>query len=222
MKMETNHYIESIAPSAAIYNRLVLYIYDFYVLGFSNSMVWKCPSSLIKEFYNEHLSHNHLDIGVGTGYFLDKCVFPEPQPKIKLMDLNPNCLQIAAKRIERYKPSFQVADILKPLPLTHEHFDSVGLNYLLHCLPGNLLRKSDVVFKHIKPYLNPGATVFGTTILGQNPTNFLAKRLLKIYNKKGIMGNAHDTREDLEKALSNHFDSHTIWEVGSVAFFVAK
>ena len=148
----------SIAPSAAIYSHLALSFYDFYVLLFSNYLVWKCPTSLIKEFYNKNVSSNHLDIGVGTGYFLDKCKFPTTKPNITLMDLNPNCLESAAKRIARYQPQTCVADIFKRLPLTNERFDSVGLNYLFHCLPGNFLKKASI-FKNID-FFQPSATVF--------------------------------------------------------------
>jgi len=42
--------------------------YDLWVLGFSNTFVWRCPTRLLLEFYNEHISGNHLDVGVGTGY----------------------------------------------------------------------------------------------------------------------------------------------------------
>ncbi len=184
-------------------------------------MVWQCPTSSIKELYNKNISNNHLDIGVGTGYFLDKCHFSSLEPKITLIDLNPNCLRITAKRIARYRPKTFIADIFKPLPLTTERFDSVGLNYLLHCLPGNLSSKA-IVFKNIAPHLNPGATVFGSTILGKEPKSFLAKQLIKIYNAKNIMGNAQDTRDNLESVLRQYFDSYSIWEVGSVAFFVGK
>lgn len=211
----------TVEASAAIYNRWILACYDFYVLTFSNYLVWKCPTTLIKKFYNDNISNNHLDIGVGTGYFLDKCQFPLPNPKITLLDLNPNCLQITAKRIARYQPKAYLANILNNFLLNNERFDSIGINYLLHCLPGNFSSKA-AVFQNIKPYLNSGATVFGSTILGKHPKNFLAKQLLKIYNAKGIMGNNQDTRKDLEIVLSQHFNSYSIWEVGMVAFFVAK
>lgn len=210
-----------LAPSAALYNKWALAFYDLYVLGFSNRFVWRCPTPFIRELYNKNLSSHHLDIGVGTGYFLDKCQFPSSQPKITLVDLNPNSLEVTAQRIARYQPKTVVADIFQPLPFTTERFDSVGLNYLLHCLPGNLLEKA-VVFKNIAPYLNPGATVFGSTILSKNPQNTLAKKLLKLYNAKGFFGNLADTREDLETALGLNFQSYDIREVGSVALFVGK
>src|SRR5579859_657862 len=89
---------------AAIYSRTILSVYDIGVLGFSNTFVWKCPTSQILSFYDDHVSANHLDVGVGTGYFLDKCEFPLESPRITLFDLNRNSLRATAKRIGRYKP----------------------------------------------------------------------------------------------------------------------
>lgn len=63
---------ETIAAGAAVYSKPFLSVYDLYVLGFSNTFVWHCPARLILDFYNEHISRKHLDVGVGTGYFLDK------------------------------------------------------------------------------------------------------------------------------------------------------
>jgi hypothetical protein len=62
------------------YTPLLLAFYDLGVIGLSNSYIWKCPSSRLLEHYNQHVSGAHLDIGVGTGYFLDKCRFPTAQP----------------------------------------------------------------------------------------------------------------------------------------------
>lgn len=60
------------AKGAAAYTRTSLAVYDLFVLGFSNSFAWKCPSRVILEFNNRHVSDRHLDVGIGTGYFLAK------------------------------------------------------------------------------------------------------------------------------------------------------
>ena len=99
---------------AAVYSKPVLMIYDLFVLGFSSSVAWRCPSRTLLAFYNQHVSGNHLDVGVGTGYFLDKCSFPTGTPNISLLDLNRNSLQVTAKRLDRYKPKSHVANVLKP------------------------------------------------------------------------------------------------------------
>ncbi|PHM05708.1 class I SAM-dependent methyltransferase, partial [Nostoc sp. 'Peltigera malacea cyanobiont' DB3992] len=109
---------------AAVYNKSVLMIYDFYVLGLSNTFFWKCPTQLILNFYNQHVSAKHLDVGVGSGYFLDNCQFSNPNPIITLVDLNPNSLEYTAQRIHRYKPTTLLANIFQPLPSALT-FDSI-------------------------------------------------------------------------------------------------
>ena len=206
---------------AAVYSKPVLSIYDLFVLGFSNSFVWKCPSRRILALYNDHVADKHLDIGVGTGYFLDRCRFPSTSPKIALLDLNPNCLQATTHRLRRYDPSCHIANVLKPFEIDESEFGSIGLNYLLHCLPGNLADKS-VVFEHAKPLLRKGGALFGATILGEDVEhNALAKRLMRIYNAKGIFGNATDRLSDLEAGLKNNFERYTVRVVGCVAMFSA-
>ncbi len=107
---------------------------------------------------------NHLDVGVGTGYFLDLCQFPSPQPRVALMDLNEKTLEFASQRIRRYKPEIYCRHVLESINLNAEKFDFVGINYLLHCLPGNLEMKL-VCFDYLKALMNPGAVLFGSTIL---------------------------------------------------------
>jgi hypothetical protein len=210
------------AKGAAVYTPSTLALYDWFVLGFSNSMVWKCPSHRILDFYNEHIADKHLDCGVGTGYFLDRCRFPSTAPTLALFDLNPNSLAITAKRLRRYAPSCHTGNVLCPIDIGMSGFGSIGLNYLLHCLPGNLDSKS-IVFEHVKPLLKDGGVVFGSTILGADvPHNFLAKKLMKAHNAKGISGNLSDRRQDLEAGLKAHFAECTIRIVGCVALFSAR
>ncbi|MEH2371733.1 class I SAM-dependent methyltransferase [Nostoc sp.] len=205
---------------AAVYNKSLLMIYDFFVLGLSNTFFWKCPTQLILNFYNQHVSAKHLDVGVGSGYFLDKCQFPNPNPIITLVDLNPNALEYTAHRIHRYKPTTLLANIFQPLPSALT-FDSIGLNYLLHCLSGHSILSKAVVFRNLKTSLNDGGIIFGTTILGKGVShNLFAQQLMRTYNAKGIFGNTNDTCEDLETILKENFRTYDIRIVGCVAFFV--
>ncbi len=210
--------------AAAVYTPLALAFYDLAVLGLSNSFVWQCSSRVLLDFYNQHISDKHLDIGVGTGYFLDRCRFPSTAPRIALFDLNPNSLAKSAKRLRRYNPSCYKGDALKPMPIDigMSGFDSISLNYVLHCLPGDLASKS-IVFENVKPLLRDGGIIFGATILGEGVRhNRLAKQLMKIYNAKGIFSNLSDRQSDLEAGLEAHFDEHKIHIAGCVALFSAR
>jgi SAM-dependent methyltransferase len=221
------------AKGAAVYTRPVLAVYDAFVVGFSNSFLWKCPSRLLVDFYNQHVSCEHLDIGVGTGYFLDKCRFPSTSPSsppnLTLMDLNPNCLQITATRLRRSHPTYHLAachlaNVLQPIPLGASSFDSIGLNYLVHCLPGDLTSKAEA-FANLQPLLKPGGVLFGATILGAGANikhGVLARKVLNVYNAKGIFSNSSDSTEGLRTALESHFSESSIRIEGSVALFSAR
>src|SRR3546814_6710480 len=136
------------------------------VLGFSNRFLWRCPTAELVGLYDANVSANHLDAGVATGYFLDRCRFPSEQPRLCLLDLNEICLATAAARVARYRPEVLRATVLAPIPQPPEPFDSLGITYLLHCLPGPMARKA-VAFANLKPLLRDGPRVFGAPLLGR-------------------------------------------------------
>lgn len=213
---------QQVEAGQAIYTPRLLSAYDFLVLGLSNRLVWKCPSARIEQLYNRHVTSNHLDVGVGTGYFLDRCRFPTPAPRVALMDLNPNTLAFCAARLARYEPEVYRRNVLDPIALEASKFDSVGVNYLLHCLPGSMDSKA-AVFDHLRALMNPDAVVFGATLLhdGVSPS-WLAKRLMAAYNRKGIFSNRNDSLECLKRALTRRFRSFSLDLVGCAALFSAR
>ena len=203
----------------AVYTKITLFFYDVIVVSVSNSHIWKCPSSLIEAHYNANISSNHLDVGVGTGYFLDRCRFPKNNPRVALMDLNPNSLAHTAKRLERYQPETYQQNVLEKIETSIKPFDSIGANYLLHCVPGAITEKA-IIFDHLRKLMNPGARVFGSTILqGGVERSWLAQRLMAFYNKKGIFSNTTDSLDDLKSALSQRFKNVKVDVVGCVALF---
>jgi len=210
---------EQVEAGQAVYSKNTLSVYDIVVLGISNRYIWKCPSAQLEAHYNERVSDNHLDVGVGTGYFLDRCRFPSQSPRVALMDLNVNSLEVASKRIARYTPETYRQDILQPISASIPKFDSVGINYLLHCVPGSITEKA-IAFDHLTPLMNPGATIFGSTILQSGvQRNWAAIWLMKFYNKQGIFSNSADDYPGLERALRERFEEVTVATVGCVALF---
>jgi hypothetical protein len=199
----------------------VLRTYDWLVHAISNQLLWRCPTSELRQLYDRNVSDAHVDIGVATGYFLNKARWPVANPSITLIDLNQNCLDTASTRIRRYAPRSVLADVLKPFPALGP-FRSAGLCYLLHCVPGTMAEKA-VAFDHLKPLLAPGASVFGATILqGSLPRSMAAQALMNVYNRKGIFSNAGDTVEDLDAALRARFRDVRVTVRGTVALFEAK
>jgi hypothetical protein len=213
---------EQVEAGQAVYTKPMLRLYDWLVLKFSNRLIWRCPSKHILALYNRCVTANHLDVGVGTGYFLDHCRFPTSRPRLALMDLNANCLDETNRRLARYRPISYRANILEPIGLDVPRFDSIGLNYLLHCLPGTIRTKS-VVFRHLKALLTPGGIMFGSTLLSDGVyRSGAAKRLMAFYNSKGIFTNDHDGLDGLQAALSEHLTGVRVEVIGCAALFSGR
>lgn len=202
----------------AAYTPFTLSVYNFFVLGFSNAYVWRCPTRFIQDAYQENITENHLDVGVGTGYFLEMCHWPAGA-RVSLMDMNENCLSAAARAISRHGPTLYQRDIYQVQDDLKGRFRSISANFLFHCLPGDMGDKSRV-FGNIADMLRPGGVVFGATIISdRNCHSFLSRQFIKTYNRMGIFHNLNDTRGGLIEALEDHFDSVEVDVQGCVALF---
>jgi 2-polyprenyl-3-methyl-5-hydroxy-6-metoxy-1,4-benzoquinol methylase len=212
---------EASMAGQAVYSKKVLTIYDFWVLGVSNNYFWKCPTKHISDQFSDLVSTNHLDVGVGSGYYL-KHYLPQTTQRIALLDLNENSLAKASKEINHLNPEVYCGDVFEPLELNVKKFDSISINYLLHCLPGGLIDKG-AIFSNLKNNMNEGGVLFGSTILGQGvKKNFFAKKLMGIYNNKGIFSNQNDDIESLDVLLNKYFSHVKIEVIGCVALFSGK
>jgi methyltransferase family protein len=211
---------DAIARAHAVYTPFALRFYDLAVHGLSNRLAWRCPTSRIVALYENSLSANHLEAGVGTGLFLDRA--GDKFDRLVLADINAHCLERAARRLARFEPQVLRANLLEPLSSDRAPFDSVGLTYVLHCLPGTMPEKL-VAVDHLKPLMAAGATLFGATILGRGvQPNKAARTLLGLYNKKGVFNNRADDLEALRAGLARRFASVEIEQHGLVAVFRAR
>jgi len=208
--------------AAALYSKLLLSVYDLYVYKFAAPIAFRCPVENMEALYRKYCAKQHLEIGVGTGHFLQKAHEWRLLQDITLLDLNPNCLQITAEKLTGLTVSCHEANILKPLNLGNKRFGSVGLNFVLHCVPGSFKEKG-VVFKSLKPYLLPEAVVFGSTaIYKSQQKNLLAPVVMNAYNALGIFNNKQDEKQDLIDGLSAEFKYVNIEQIGNILFFVAS
>ena len=206
----------------AVYSSAFLKAYDILILGGNGILAWRCPPRHLVRMYDEHVSARHLDIGVGSGYLLDKCRWPASSPDITLMDLNANSLHAAARRIGRYKPKTHQGNALEPFGLPAGSFDSIGMNWLLHCMPGSIATKA-VTFDHCKAVLAPGGVVFGSTVLnGGVPQTAYSRWMMKFLNGRGAFTNLDDDLATLQAELDKRFSDVRIDVVGSVAVFSAR
>jgi 2-polyprenyl-3-methyl-5-hydroxy-6-metoxy-1,4-benzoquinol methylase len=209
-----------IKKGQAVYTPITLKLYNLWVLDISNQFIWRCSKAKQLAQFNKYTSSHHLDIGVGTGYYLKACKMP-PQPKVSLMDLNLNCLNAAKETLLKNEIDATTyhTDIFKKQPALSEKFSSISMNYLLHCLPGNMQIKEACIHNAVS-MLQPHGVLFGATILADKnlhttPSQFLCN----FYNQKGIFSNQEDTHEALLQTLNKHLIEVDVSIVGCVAIF---
>ena len=202
------------------YTPLFLRIYDPLILGFFSPVLWRCPASRLVDGYRRHLGHQHLDVGPGTGYFLERAGMPDGSP-VTLLDPNVNVLGHASRRLQRLDITTIEADVLKPLPVDGP-FDSAALNGVLHCLPGPLPSKAAAV-ANVAAVLTPGGVLFGASILGTfGRHTWLGRRILEANNRRGTFDNLGDTQEGVREILDATFERVELETVGSMVTFAAR
>lgn len=201
------------------YNPALLAIYDVWVLKFMTRAVWKVPVEPGVARYRQHLGHRHLDVGPGTGYFIELAA-PPADTEITLLDPNPHVLKHASKRLAAWNPVVVEADVMKPLPV-EGGYDSAALSFVLHCLRGPMSNKA-VAIRNIADVLGPDGVLFGGTVLGiHEPHSRSARAFLRAANKQGGFDNLEDTVDGLREVLDASFRHVEIERSGSSALFSA-
>lgn len=206
---------------AAIYSPFILSLYDLWVLKISNSFAWRCPTKSIQlPFFKQFIGKRHLDIGPGSGYYLEHGNIPE-ETAVTLLDLNTNSLNAAKQRLGRPSTVTIEADVTQTLPLEGV-YDSISLFFLLHCLPGPLEEKMKL-FTSLKPHLAQKGVLYGSTILGKGVQHkWFGTRLMNFYNSKGIFGNRDDGEYEIRQALCKEYENVETRVIGCVLLFSAS
>lgn len=201
------------------YTRPLLRVYDRVVLGFVSWFVWRCPTNGLVERYRQHIRDRHLDVGPGTGYFIERSGLSAGN-HVTIVDPNPNVLVHATRRLRRLDVTAVQADVLKPLPVQGP-FDSAALHLVIHCLPGPLSRKALAV-TNVARVLAPGGVLFGASVLGTSgPHSWRARRVLGAFNQRGAFDNLDDSEEWLREILGASFERVELETIGSIAVFTA-
>ena len=201
------------------YSRPLLKLYDPLVLGPIARFVWRCPATRLVERYRQRIRSRHLDVGPGTGYFLERSGLPDGSP-VTILDPNPNVLRHVSQRLGQLDITAVEADVLKPLPVSGP-FDSAALHLVIHCLPGPLPRKAAAV-ANVAAVLAPDGVLFGASVLGTSGRHtWAARRMLDAFNRQGGFDNLNDTEEGLGEILAASFEHVELETVGSVAIFAA-
>ncbi|HEY8026407.1 MAG TPA: class I SAM-dependent methyltransferase [Burkholderiaceae bacterium] len=208
--------------SQQFFNRLTLPWYDLVLYGLVSKFAWGASIQRLDAHYRKYATANHLEVGVGTGYLLDRVEFPSQAPRLALMDLSVPCLESTSRNVARYTPETYVQNLLEPIKQPIAPFDSIAVNYVMHCVPGDFAEKH-VAFLHLATLLKRDGVLFGTTVLAQGvKKNFLAGPALWLLNAIGLFNNQRDNARDLECVLRRHFLLVEFEVVGVVAFFAAK
>lgn len=216
------HTIRTTTDGAAIYSPLLLSLYDILIMRVLTPYVWRCPARHYSDLYARHMSATHADIGVGTGYMLDRCHFEPHETRIALFDLQRNCLEYTARRIARFDPEVYQCDALQPMISGAGRFDSIALGGILHCIPGDLADKGRV-FDNIRPLMHAATTVFGYTILNRGVVKSVLSRLtFLVLHKLKVINGINDSAQHLTEELHKRFQHVDVRVVGCVALFVAR
>ncbi|WP_307829982.1 methyltransferase [Antrihabitans stalagmiti] len=214
---------EKVQAAVAPYTKAFLRVYDLWVVRLSNRYAWRCDAEKMLALYNTHLGERHLEVGPGTGWYLDHATFPTSRPAITLLDLSASTLEFTAARLPSAVVAPVVGSVLDPVPeAAGAAFDSIGINYVMHCVPGSFDEKG-VAFQNLARVLRDDGVLFGSTILasGEGRRTLFGRALMGAYSRIGAFNCRLDDREGLERALKAAFAQVQITMEGDVALFAA-
>jgi SAM-dependent methyltransferase len=215
---------KQVQAAVAPYTTPFLTVYDLWVVKLSNSYAWRCDAKQMLDMYDANISDRHLEVGPGSGWFLAHTKFPTTDPSVTLIDLNPNSMKFTARRLGDAQVATVGGSVLDPIPTeAGRDFASIGINYVLHCVPGNWDQKG-VAFRNLAQVLADDGVLFGSTILGRDrpAKNLFGRALMSAYNRIGAFNNRDDDREGLEAALAAAFVDVELTDIGDVTLFTAR
>ncbi|MGI9515632.1 MAG: hypothetical protein ACR2NP_01185 [Pirellulaceae bacterium] len=200
--------------------------YDLVVPGWLSERVWRCPASQLDEMYERFSRPRHLDIGVGTGFYLQRLLNTDWNPcRLILADANPDCLEYASRQladVPHETVQIDVLDLDPQLAARLGTVESIAANFLLHCLPHGIA-SADGLADLASEILVDDGIFFGSTITGevagQQPTS---RRVMRLFNRLHIFGNRGDNVYQLQMLLSSRFAHCRIRSAGCVTMFAAS
>lgn len=214
-----NVILEKTQRSQKFFNKSSLKFYDVLLYGVISRFAWGAKLSNLDDFYGRHISANHLEVGVGTGFLLRRALSQRKHDRLAFMDLSEACLERSQKRLAAYQPELYRHNLLQPITQEIPQFHSIALNSVLHCIPGSFRDKS-IVFTHLKTLLRAEGVLFGTTVLGTNvKKNILARPFMWLMNRLGVFNNQADDALELRAYLEQHFKVVEFTVIGVTAFF---
>ncbi|WP_067721696.1 class I SAM-dependent methyltransferase [Nocardia yamanashiensis] len=209
--------------AAEPYTPVFLAIYDVWVIKLSDRFAWRCPAERMLEPYRKFAGARHLEVGPGSGWYLVNAQLPA-DCTVTLLDLNPTPMEHTRRRLQGKVGRVETVtgSVLEPVPVeAGEGFDSIGINFVFHCLPGSFAEKG-VAFKHLAGVLADDGVLFGSTILNQRPATLFGRALTAAYSRVGAFNNNADDHAGLEAALKEAFADVELVDIGDVTLFTAR
>ncbi|MFL0797251.1 MAG: class I SAM-dependent methyltransferase [Cellvibrionaceae bacterium] len=207
--------------SQSFFNPWLLFLYDFFLFKFISPFLWGCSETSLVNRYKLYKGESHLEVGVGTGYLLSCSLLSDGLGRVSLMDLSEACLAKAAKRLASVNPKIYKRNILNSIEEVEERFDSISINYVMHCVVGDFLFKG-VAFRNLKQLLNKDGVLFGVSVLKTDKISPFASAFMWFLNAIGVFNNANDSVEDLESELRRVFKYVDISQTNAAVKFVAS
>ncbi|QNG20805.1 class I SAM-dependent methyltransferase [Rhodococcus triatomae] len=205
-------------------SKFVLGTYNLHTVWFNTRFVWRCSSERMLERYRSFTGARHLDIGPGTGWYLERTPLPEPGAEVTLFDLNRDVLATSSRvlRDRGWTVHEHVGSVLEPFDGLGP-FDSVAANFVFHCVPGGWDTKY-VTFESVARALTDDGVFFGSTIPSIGVTHSVAGRVNQwLYQKvTKTFHNEADDVEGLREGLEKYFADVDVRVEGGVALFEAR
>ncbi|GAA3747664.1 class I SAM-dependent methyltransferase [Salinactinospora qingdaonensis] len=218
------------APEGAnpgLYTRLTMrWRYTPQVIWWRHPRVWGVPNPVLHTLLAAHAGQEHLEVGVGNGYFPSRLPAWSPVRTLHLMDVNPACLAIASHTLRRrFTLHSHHHSALTPWEnLADDSVDSINSYMTLHAIERTGIGDLEPLVAEAHRVTKPGGCFFGATIVPKGAGVHLkpsAARLIEQYNAAGVFSNANDSVEDLHDLLEGHFAHVTTRAFGCVAVWEA-
>jgi SAM-dependent methyltransferase len=208
-----------IRRSQRFFNSFILTFYDLMLYRCIAQYFWGCKPARLVKFYSDNLSGKHLDVGVGSGYLLRHGIKNPKDIDLSLMDLNENCLNKTEQAIYPIQAKTYQRNILVDIEGIPESYQSISVNYVMHCVPGSFKEKG-IAFKHLKKLLRDDGILFGSSVVSKGVKKPCHSAVLMwVFNTIGLFDNSNDSLEDLTSVLKQYFKHVEIVESGPTVLF---
>eukprot|EP01083_Nonionella_stella_P010765 30621_1 len=188
--------------------------------------LWKYPPAEYVAFYSKFMnqSKNHLEIGTASMYYCVKSDIEDRlNMKVTLLDLEALPLQYGKDQMvangfhqSLIKTVQCDATNISQDAIEPQTFETIGMSHVLQCVPGPMTEKFPSVLEGLSPYMDEHTQLFGCCIVNMDPDgyNSAQEQFMRLYQKRNIWLNQHDTKESVKQVLEQYFDTSDVKDIG--------